>query len=119
MKTALKILGLMALCQTLAAQENTYQTSHSAGRWLNLPYSTRAAALAGLGTTGSGVDALSYNPAGLANTQELQASLEQNFWLTDASSQRVGFAMPLSIGGLGIAFDNVNYGSVAQYNVSN
>ncbi|MGH7442424.1 MAG: hypothetical protein ACREKE_07110 [bacterium] len=109
---------LLALAVSASASQNVYQSAVSAGRWLNLPFSTQAAGLAGLGATGQGVDALSYNPAGLAGVQEYQADLGQDYWLTDASSQRLGLALPLGPGGLGVAFDNVDFGGVDQYSVN-
>lgn len=118
MNRAARLLALLALCAPLRAAQTVYPAASQGGSWLDLPFSTRAAALAGLGGDGQGVDALSYNPAGLASTTDYEADLYQDYWLQDASSQRLGLALPYGPGGLGLAFDNVNFGGVDLYSVN-
>ncbi|HTB21212.1 MAG TPA: hypothetical protein VK914_00750 [bacterium] len=112
------LLALLALAPALPAAQTVYASASQGGTWLDLPFSSRAAALAGLGGDGQGVDALSYNPAGLAAARDCEASLYQNYWLQDATSQRLGLALPLGPGGLGLSFDNVNFGGVDLYSVN-
>lgn len=118
MRRAGCLLALLALGSALPASQTVYPAASQGGSWLNLPFSSRAASLAGLGGDGQGVDALSYNPAGLASTQDYELSLYQDYWLQDADSQRLGLALPLGPGGLGLAFDNVNFGGVDLYSVN-
>ena len=74
------------------------------------------ARLSGMGSAGVasalGVNALNYNPAGLAAMTSPEAAFSHSKWLMDSTHDFIGFGMPVKKMGLGIGITRLSNGSM-------
>jgi hypothetical protein len=90
MKNITKIFSLLLLVSTAA---NAAQTG---AQFLTIDTDARLSGMASAGVASAlGVNALSYNPAGLAGMTGPEAAFSHSRWLLDSTHDFIGFGMPI------------------------
>ena len=90
MKNIIKIFSLILLVSTAA---NAAQTG---AQFLTIDTDARLSGMASAGAASAlGVNALSYNPAGLAGITGPEAAFSHSRWLMDSTHDFIGFGMPV------------------------
>jgi long-subunit fatty acid transport protein len=115
MKNMTLIVALSLLSVQIAGANGT-----SGASFLKMGAGARAAAM-GESVVSNTNDATAtyWNPAGLAQVEEVQISAMQNTHLVDTDYQHVAAVKPLGRLGLGLSLARMNYGSIDRYNNSN
>ncbi len=112
----LALAGAMLAASSSWATQEEFSIGTAAAPWLKLPKSARSAAMGdAFAAVADSVDTLGVNPAGLANFSDRQLSVNHDIWIQEISSDRVAYGQPIAGGGLGAAFDYVNFGSIPTY----
>ncbi len=89
-------LGILALALGLRADQSNSGLESQAAPYLTLPSDARSAAMAQTGAAfGRDLNALSLNPAGLANVSGQQLALNQNFWVQGSSLETLSYGLGL------------------------
>ena len=80
----------------LQAAQRDFAAGNAAAPWLNVPASTRAAAMGQASVALAGdADGVSANPALLGQLKARQLALGHNAWFQSASFENAAYAMPL------------------------
>lgn len=113
----LLFLSLIALAVAgMVYAGNPEKTGTAAAQELLIPIGARGTALAGSGIAAmSGVDALYYNPAGIANTtQSVEAMFSHMKYIADINLTNVAVATKLGFGSLAFSFQSIGFGDIMQ-----
>lgn len=109
------VLASMLLPGAAIAEDSVMKV---AGKVLQIGLGARAT---GMGEAQTAVTddvyALFWNPAGLARIRQMQASVMHNAWFGGINSEYLGYAQPLSTGGLGISLNYTNFGEFEKYGI--
>lgn len=90
-----------------------------AASWLQIPTSTRQAALSGaVGAMVDDVDALGVNPAGLAELSGNEAELLHNIWAQNLTVEHLAYGHGFGNWGLALGGDYFDFGQVDFYNLN-
>ncbi len=90
-----------------------------AASWLQIPTSTRQAALSGaFGALADDVDALGVNPAGLAELSGNEAELLHNIWAQDLTVEHLAYGHGFGNWGLALGGDYFDFGQVDFYSLN-
>lgn len=90
----------------------------TAGKLLQIGVSSRAIAMGEAYTAvADNVDALYWNPAGLADVSQLELTYMHNLWLLDMQNAYLAYAQPLIGGGLGLGINYFNFGEFQTYDI--
>jgi hypothetical protein len=107
MKNTIKIFSVILLVSTAA---NAAQTG---AQFLKIDTDARLSGMASAGVASAlGVNALSYNPAGLSAITGPEAAFSHSKWLMDSSHDYIGFGMPVKKMALGLGITRLSNSSM-------
>lgn len=90
MKNTIKIFSVILLVSTAA------QAAQTGAQFLKIDTDARLSGMASAGVASAlGVNALNYNPAGLAAMTSPEAAFSHSQWLMDSTHDFIGFGMPV------------------------
>ena len=107
MKNTFKIFSLLLLAATSA------KAAMTGAQFLKIDTDARLSGMASAGVASAiGINALSYNPAGLTAITSPEVAFSHSKWLMDANHDFVGFGMPLKGFGLGVGITRLSNSSI-------
>ncbi|HPI72767.1 MAG TPA: PorV/PorQ family protein [bacterium] len=113
----LLFLSLIALAMAgMVFAGNPEKSGTAAGQELLIPIGARGTALAGSGIASiSGVEALYYNPAGIAASgQSVETMFSHMRYIADINLTNLAVAANVGFGTLAFSFQNVGFGDIEQ-----
>lgn len=106
-KNILKIFSLMILAA------GTVQAAGTGAQFLRIDTDARLSGMAAAGAAAAqGVNALAYNPAGLAALAGPEAAFSHSRWLMDSTHDFIGFGLPVRKGGLALGLTRLSNGKL-------
>ena len=107
MKSKIIIFSMILLASTAA------NAAMTGAQFLKIDTDARLSGMASAGVASAmGINALSYNPAGLSAITRPEVSFSHSKWLMDANHDFVGFGLPLKGFGLGVGITRLSNGSI-------
>lgn len=120
MRSWLKVMITLLLVVFPGLSRSSDGLLGTAGKLLQIGVSSRAIAMGEAYTAvADNVDALYWNPAGLADMNHLELTYMHNLWLLDMQNAYLAYAQPLFGGGLGLGLNYFNFGEFQTYAVDN
>ena len=86
--------------------------------FLKIGVGARNLAMGSVGSVEKSADSVYYNPAGLAYLDCNELSLMHLSWFTDITYDYASFAFPYKEWGLAVAYQNLQVGSIQEYDVN-
>jgi hypothetical protein len=116
MKTRYEILFLLGAIMIIASSALSQQVGSTSMQFLKVMPSARATALGdAYSVLASGAEAVYWNPAGVALTQQSQFSSTYTQWIFDAQLAALSYAMSLcNFGAMGLQLQYVDYGNFEE-----
>ncbi len=106
-KNILKIFSLMMIAVT------TSQAAPTGAQFLKIDTDARLSGMASAGVASAlGINALSYNPAGLAAMTSPEAAFSHSQWLMDSTHDFIGFGMPVKKMALALGVTRLSNGKM-------
>jgi hypothetical protein len=110
---------LVVLLALLGLSPRAALSADIAASWLEIPTSTRQAALSGaVGAMVDDVDALGVNPAGLAELSGNEAELLHNIWVQNLTVEHLAYGHGFGNWGFALGGDYFNFGQVDFYSLN-
>ena len=107
MKNIIKIFSVILLVSTAA------QAAQTGAQFLKIDTDARLSGMASAGVASAlGVNALNYNPAGLAAMTSPEAAFSHSQWLMDSTHDFIGFGMPVKKMSLALGVTRLSNGKM-------
>lgn len=107
MKNTIKIFSVILLVSTAA------QAAQTGAQFLKIDTDARLSGMASAGVASAlGVNALNYNPAGLAAMTGPEAAFSHSQWLMDSTHDFIGFGMPVKKMSLALGVTRLSNGKM-------
>ncbi|MFH0947480.1 MAG: PorV/PorQ family protein [Elusimicrobiota bacterium] len=108
-----RFIGLFCLINQVTTFDVEAGTTSAA--FLDIPVGVRNIAMGETGATSNDVNAIYWNPSGLADVSSKQLSLMHAIWFEDISYENLYYCQPMGIGVLGFGLNYLYMHSIEKY----